>query len=61
MSKSHLVLLGDLNTVLDPALDRRSGSQRCPDPAARLLAGLIRNYSLCDVYRCFHPGGRGYS
>lgn len=61
MSKSHLVLLGDLNTVLDSAPDRLFGSQRGPDSAARLLADLIRNYRLCDVYPCFHPGGRGYS
>ena len=58
LDDNHLIVLGDFNTVLDPALDRLKVSRPRPDPAARLLSSLVTGYSLCDVYRCLCPNER---
>ena len=61
LDENHLIVLGDFNTVLDPALDRLNVSRPRPDPAARLLSSLVTGYSLCDVYRSLCPNERAFT
>ena len=61
LGDNHLIVLGDFNTVLDPALDRLNVSRPRPDPAARLLSSLVTGYSLCDVYRSLCPTERAFT
>lgn len=55
------VLLGDFNTVLDPARDRLNNPSARLDLSARCLIDVVERHSMSDLYRRLHPLEHGYT
>ena len=55
-----LVLAGDFNSTLDPALDRKSAREGHL-PSSRALQSLVDKHSLVDVWREYYPDKRQYT
>lgn len=59
---SHsLILGGDFNLVMSPALDRSSQRVTGPSKCASLIQMFLQKYGLCDAWRFLHPSARQYS
>ena len=59
-SRRH-ILLGDFNTVFDPALDRNTSTYVRPDPSSRQLTRLVESNGMRDLFRLLHPSDRAYT
>lgn len=52
---------GDLNCVLDPALDRSKGAPRAPSAAAKIILDVALQLHMVDVWRARSPQQGGYT
>ena len=56
-----VIIGGDLNTYLNPDLDKQGGSTTAISNYAVLLNSLMEEYSLIDIYRAINPDRKRYS
>ena len=55
------ILCGDFNCVMDPVLDRHSGSRVTQCTSVVAIHKLVNDLGLDDVYRNRHPSTSGYT
>ena len=60
MSNSNIILGGDLNSVLDPVLDRQH-SQTSSSKSSVTLNNLMQSYNLVDIWRLLNPTAKDFS
>ena len=60
MSNSNIILGGDLNSVLDPVLDRQH-SQTSSSKSSVTLNNLMQSYNLVDIWRLLNPTAKYFS
>ncbi len=60
MSNTNIILGGDLNSVLDPVLDRQH-SQINVSRSSITLNNLIQSYNLVDIWRLLNPTAKDFS
>lgn len=59
---SHFLILGgDMNTVMDPVLDRSSAKHFSISKSAQALQSYFQTYGLVDVWRLLNPLTKQYS
>lgn len=59
---SHFLILGgDMNTVMDPVLDRSSAKHFSISKSAQALQSYLQTYGLVDVWRLLNPLAKQYS
>lgn len=61
LSSHSLVLGGDLNCWLDPALDHSSNRPIPPSKSATVIKKFMEMFAITDPWRCLHPRTRAYS
>lgn len=57
----HLLLGGDINTVLDPVMDRSSNKQSSTSKSAQTLQSYLNTYGVVDIWRFLNPSTKHYS
>lgn len=63
--KSHqrgtLLLAGDSNVSLNPAMDRYASEHKAPSPDAKNNSYSLQSHDLVDIWRELHPLGKDYT
>lgn len=57
----HLILGGDMNTVLNPLLDKSNPKTATPAKMAQTLSQFMSQYSCIDPWRSLHPTDKQFS
>jgi len=60
-NKPPLIIAGDFNAVLGPLDYQGSQNKHSNIKASEMLAILMEEFNLCDIWRHFHPNLRQYS
>ena len=60
-SDKNILLGGDFNTCLDPAVDKKGGCHETSSRSAEKLHSLIEDYNLIDVWRLLNHDSRRYT
>lgn len=61
LSSHYLILGGDLNCWLDPALDRSSTKPGVVSKSAAYIWSFLSEYGITDIWRFLHPKEKQYS
>lgn len=61
VNSHRLILGGDMNMVMNPALDRSSQKPTSISKSAQVLQSYLRNYGAVDIWRFLNPSTKQYS
>lgn len=59
--RGTLLLVGDSNVTLNPALDKYPSEHKAPSPDAKKFTHTLQSRDLVDIWRELHPIGRDYT
>ena len=61
LDSHQLIIGGDLNTCLNPMLERSSQRQMATSRSAKAIHTFLRDYAAVDIWRSLNPTTRAYS
>lgn len=59
--RGTLLLAGDSNVTLNPALDKYPSERTAPSPDAKMFSNSLQSNDLVDIWRELHPLDKDYT